>query len=157
AAWRGVANNKGVDSPPETPPMTDRSAPSRRGVDAVALTLCAFGAFLAVSLLSSAGAERFAEPADSGWMSALGHLRLHFFEALGLAAYVFLGGWLALALARFRRPSWLRFARLGLGWLWIIAGSAVLAHRFCPQLSGSLAGGGTIGAAGASLLERVGS
>jgi S-DNA-T family DNA segregation ATPase FtsK/SpoIIIE len=137
--------------------MTDRPASSRRGLDAVALTLCALGVLLAVSLLSTNSAERFAAPADSNWTSALGHLRLHFFEALGLAAYVFLGGWLVLALARFRRPSWLRLARLGLGWIWIVAGSAVLAHRFGPQLSGSLAGGGTIGAAGASLLERVGS
>ncbi|MCE9533297.1 MAG: DNA translocase FtsK [Planctomycetes bacterium] len=160
AAWRTIevmANRRrhpDMSKQPEPavePPV--RSA--RRGVDVVALTLCATGLFLAFSLFSQTAPEHFTPPATAPEYAITDHVGSGLFEALGLAAYGFLAAWVFLACTRFTRPSWFRFTRLTMGWALLIAGAAIALDRFSPKVEGPLTGpGGSIGAAGAVWLEQ---
>jgi len=66
--------------------MSDPITPSpvRRGVGVIALALGAAGLFLAFSLFSRSGSERFGPPAHNGWTSAIAQVRYHLFTLLGL-------------------------------------------------------------------------
>jgi DNA segregation ATPase FtsK/SpoIIIE, S-DNA-T family len=76
-------------------------------------------------------------------------------EALGSAVYVFLAGWLILAIDLFLRPHWWPWLRRITGWTILVPAAAVSADRLGPGwLGGSLAGpGGTVGAWLASWLS----
>jgi S-DNA-T family DNA segregation ATPase FtsK/SpoIIIE len=129
--------------------------PARRGIDVIALTLCASGALIAFSLFSNSGPSRFAPSSPSGWEELPEQMRHGFFESLGLAAYGFLGAWMIVALTRFGRPRWSRLLRRILGWAILIGGAAIAADRLASQWNGPAIGnGGSIGAAGSLALQR---
>ena len=138
--------------------MSDPSPPARRGFDAIALTLCALGLPLSISLFDTSGSDRFSPLERTDWTSVTTSLRYHLFESFGLAAYFFLGVWWALAGYRFVRPTWLRYARRVVGGLLLVVASCVVLDRWDAPFDGPNVGnGGTIGAVGSIALERNGS
>ena len=129
--------------------MSDQPLPARRGIDAIALTLCALGLFLAFSLFGTTGPERFAPPAAGANLTAAPvRFRFEIFQSIGESAYLLVAGWLMLAIWRFRRPSWLSFARRTLGNFILVAGFAIVMARYGDSR------GGSIGLAGLNALDR---
>jgi S-DNA-T family DNA segregation ATPase FtsK/SpoIIIE len=128
---------------------------ARRGIDVIAITLCAIGSLIAFSLFSQSGSARFMPATALDWEEFPAYLRHGFFESLGLAAYFFPGAWLIVALTRFRRPRWPLLFRRILGWAILVGGAAVVADQFGAQWNGPIIGnGGSIGAAGSLALHH---
>ena len=147
-----MSNNDGVEA---SVPIFGLERPVRRGIDAIALTLCAVGLLLTFSLFSENGADRFAPPVESDWMALPAQLRSGCFETLGITAYGFLGAWFIVAFTRFGRPRWSHLGRRVVGWVILVAGTAIIFDRYSSQWSGPAVGcGGSVGAAGAWSLQQ---
>ena len=135
--------------------MPDPLPFARRGVDAIALTLCALGTSLAIILFSQTGSDRFLPAAGTDGASTASLLRYHLFESLGVAAYFLLAAWVILTAVRLCRPGWLTYGRQVFGWLILIVDAAIICDRIGTPLDGPLIGaGGAIGAEGSTWLEQ---
>lgn len=147
-----MSDNKGVAAALTN---TGPSQPARRGIDVIALTLCAIGALLAFSLFSREGAERFTVLGEPDLANLPDQICYRTFETFGSVAYLFLGAWFIVALVRFGQPRWRHWIRRIAGWSILVVGAAVCADRLADQLSGPPIGsGGAIGAAGSLGLQR---
>ena len=147
-----MSNNDDVKTPL---PSNESIQPARRRVDAIALTLCAIGLLLTISLFGRSGAERFIAPTASGWKSLPAQIGYRCFEYFGIAAYAFVAAWFIIAIMRFGRPRWTLLVRRALGWAILVAGAAIVADRLAPRVSGPAVGsGGSVGAAGSLALQR---
>jgi DNA segregation ATPase FtsK/SpoIIIE, S-DNA-T family len=136
--------------------MSDQSSHPRRGVDAVALTLCALGLLLTYSLFSRTGPERFVPPAAGYRLTAAPEsIRYWLFDSLGFAAYAFLASWFVVAGLRFRKAGWLRIMRRMIGLTLLVVGAAIAMDRIELPWRGPITGhGGAIGAAGSLWLSQ---
>ncbi len=129
--------------------MSDQSSHPRRGVDAVAMTLCALGLLLSYSLFSRTGPDRFVPPGAGRPLTALPeNIRYWLFDSLGFAAYGFLAAWFVIAGLRFRKAGWMRIIRRSAGMSLLVVGAAIALDRLELPWRGPITGrGGAIGAA----------
>ena len=134
--------------------MPDRRAGNGLSLFAITLFVCGLVAAACVVARPSPDAPGlpglYPQPFDE-----LGAgLRAGLVEPLGAAVYVFLAGWLAVAIGLLRR-RWLVSAGRAVGWAILTACGAVVADWVGPdKLPGPVAGsGGTVGAAAALWLD----
>src|SRR5262245_44718821 len=132
--------------------------PDRRAwrLDLAALLLFAAGALAALALCSYDPADLPGQvypprPAPRNLLGAPGAYAAHaVVQALGVAAYVWLGAWLALVLLLLRRRDWPRGPLRLAGWLLLVPAAAAAADRWGAAWPGATPFGAG-GAAGAWL------
>src|SRR5262245_9812472 len=135
--------------------------PDRRvgnGLPLFALTLFFSGVAAAIGVLSFPPPDRpdlpgiYPQP-----LGELGYeLRSGLIDPLGAAVYVFIVGWIIVAVAMLRGRRWPAWSRRAAGWLLLTAPAAVGADWFGPErLGGPLTGtGGSVGAFVAVWLDK---
>src|SRR5262249_54874217 len=138
----------------EVPAMPDRRAGN--GLPLFALTLFCSGVAAAIGVLSSPPPERpdlpglYPQP-----LGELGYeLRSGLVDPLGAAVYVFIAGWIIVAVGMLRCRKWPAWSRRATGWILLTATAALAADWIGPdRLGGPVTGSG--GAGGPLSAPRV--